>query len=115
MSAKQLALHRPIISVYARDGGVVSSVQGEWHPGQSQYKEWESIVARFGENDEAGDGQFLLGDFTKLTRFFSLTQAEGFKLPSFEANALSIGNDTKTNYESGAMPEEQGEGNGAQS
>lgn len=114
-SAKQLALHRPNMSVYARDGGVISSVQGKWHHGQSQHKEWEAIRSTFWKDGETSDGQFLLGDFTKLTRFFSLTQAEGFKLPPDEAKELSMGNDTKTNNESGSVSEEQGGDNGTQS
>ena len=113
--ARQLALHRPNMSVYARDGGVISSIQGEWHPGQSQYKEWESIRSTFWQDNETTGGQFLLGDFTKLARFFALTQAEKFQSLSNQANALSIGDETKINNEAVAMSESEGEINGTQS
>lgn len=113
LSAKQLALHRPNMSVYALDGGVIFSVQGEWHLGQSQYKGWESIRSTFWGGGESSGGQFLLGDFAKLTRFFALTQAEGFKLQSDDANALSNGSDTKMNNVTEAMSEKEGDGNDA--
>ena len=94
-SAKQLALHRPNLSVYASDGAVIFGVQGEWHLGQPPNEEWESIRRTFWGHGESNNGQFLLGDFAKLARFFALTQAEEFKLTPYESNAHSNGNNVE--------------------
>lgn len=74
--AIKLALNRPNLSVYARDGAVISSVPGHWQPGQPPIEDWESIRQTFWQVATGKDpAQFLLGDFAKLARFFSLAQA----------------------------------------
>lgn len=75
-NAIQLALRRPNLSVYARDGAVIHGVQGKWQTGEPPTDEWESIRSTFW-NFGSGDGsdEFLLGDFAKLSRFFALAQA----------------------------------------
>lgn len=74
-SAVKLALRRPNLSIYARDGAVICGVKGKWRPGQPPTEEWKSIRRTFWEAKEGGEGQFVLGDFAKLARFFALAQA----------------------------------------
>jgi hypothetical protein len=82
-SAIKLALRRPNLSVYARDGAVISGLQGKWQPGQPPTEEWENIRRTFWHCESPGiDGEFLLGDFRKLARFFALTQALEFSSES---------------------------------
>ena len=76
VSAIELALRHPNLSVYARDGAVIFGVQGKWQPGQLPSDEWENIRSTFWKSGSAnGSGEFLLGDFAKIARFFALTQA----------------------------------------
>lgn len=80
-SAVQLALRRPNLSVYARDGAVIHGVHGQWQPGQPPTEEWENIRQTFWTFGSPGEGgQFLLGDFAKLARFFALAQASDFEI-----------------------------------
>jgi hypothetical protein len=79
-SAIKLAQRRPNLSVYARDGAVIFGVEGKWQPGQPPTEEWGSIRRTFWKHGTAGsDGEFLLGDFAKLARFFALAQAIEFR------------------------------------
>ncbi|TXL75229.1 SIR2 family protein [Vineibacter terrae] len=74
--ATKFAMNRPNLSVYARDGAVIFGVPGQWQPGQPPTDDWESIRQTFWQAGTSKDpAQFLLGDFAKLARFFSLTQA----------------------------------------
>lgn len=74
--AVKLALHRPNLSVYARDGAVIYGVQGRWQPGRPPNEEWPTIRQTFWKAATAkSQDEFLLGCFAKLARFFSLTQA----------------------------------------
>ena len=75
-SAKQLAIRRRNLSVYARDGGVIFGIEGKWRLGQPPTDEWASIRNTFWDVGGAGGGSFMLGDFAKLARFVALTQAE---------------------------------------
>ncbi len=78
-SAVKLALRRPNLSVYARDSAVIFGVQGKWQPGQPPSEEWKNIRRTFWNSGSAdGGGEFLLGDFAKLARFFALAQASEF-------------------------------------
>ena len=75
-SAVKLACSRPNMSVYARDGAVISGVAGRWQPGQPPNEEWEEIRRTFwGRASPDGSTGFLLGDFAKLAQFLALTQA----------------------------------------
>jgi hypothetical protein len=58
--------------VYARDGAVVFGVPGKWNPGDPPTEEWKNIRSTFWDSTSR---EFLLGDFAKLSRFFSLAQA----------------------------------------
>lgn len=69
--AVDLALLRPNLSVYARDGAVVFGIQGNWSPGEPPTEEWAGIRQTFWHPEN----RFLLGDFALLARFLSLTQA----------------------------------------
>ncbi len=78
-----LARARPNLSVYARDGAVISGVDGRWEPGQPLNEEWEQIRHTFWKpRFESRDGEFLLGDFAKLARFLALTQMQRLGLPN---------------------------------
>lgn len=79
-AAARLALRRPNLSVYARDGAVIFGVRGRWQPGQPPTDEWETIRSTFWKSGVAdGGGEFLLGDFAMLARFFALAQATEFR------------------------------------
>ena len=74
-SAVTLA-RRPNMSVYARDGAIISGVRGQWQLGNPLNKEWKEIRETFwGSASPGGPAQFLLGDFAKLARFLAQTQA----------------------------------------
>jgi len=73
----KLAVNRPNLSVYARDGAVVSGIAGRWQPGELLNDEWKDIRQTFWQAASQGSAaQFLLGDFAKLARFFALAQAQ---------------------------------------
>lgn len=75
-AAVNLALRRPNLSIYARDGAVIHGVQGMWRPGNPPTEEWGSIRRTFWQSDSTnGEGEFLLGDFVELARFFALAQS----------------------------------------
>jgi hypothetical protein len=78
--AVNLALKRPNMSVYARDGAVIYGIQGEWKPGEPPSDEWLRIRRTFWEGTASGNpvASFVLGDFAKLARFFALSQASEF-------------------------------------
>lgn len=84
--AVKLALRRPNLSVYARDGAVIFGVQGKWKPGESPTDEWKSIRRTFWQSSGEDKSHFILGDFARLARFFALTQATDI-LPGHEAKA----------------------------
>lgn len=70
--AVDLAMDRPNLSVYAKDGAVIFGVKGKWQPGQPPTDEWTNIRKTFWDSSNSS---FVLGDFSKLSRFFSLAQA----------------------------------------
>ncbi|GAB9155271.1 SIR2 family protein [Bradyrhizobium diazoefficiens] len=77
IAATKFALKHPNLSVYARDGAVISGLSGQWQPGQLPNDEWQDIRQTFWQNPSGGKpAEFLLGDFAKLTRFFALIQAQ---------------------------------------
>lgn len=79
-AATNLAIRRPNLSVYARDGAVIFGISGRWQPGQLPTEDWASIRRTFWKPGGIdGGGEFLLGDFALLARFFALAQATTFK------------------------------------
>ena len=77
--ACKIAIRRPNLSVYARDGAVIHGVPGRWQPGQPPSEEWVSIRRTFWQAGGAGaSGQFVLGDFARFARFLGLSQASEF-------------------------------------
>ena len=79
-AAVELALRRPNLSVYGRDRAMIFGVPGTWQPGQPPTDDWEIIRSTFWRSDSAdGGGEFLLGDFMLLTRFFALARATTFR------------------------------------
>ena len=87
-----MASSRPNLSVYARDGAIINGVAGRWEPGQSPNEEWEAIRHTFWRPaSEAKDGEFLLGDFAKLSRFLALTQVLRLESPASYTSDSSNG------------------------
>ena len=85
--AAKLALTRPNMSLYARNGAIIFGVKGEWRPGQPPTNEWNNIRSTFWKNNTEG-GEFLLGDFATLSRFFALTQSDNI-IPHNHCNAAN--------------------------
>ena len=82
-----MARSRPNLSVYARDGAIISGVAGLWEPGQPPSEEWEAIRHTFWKPGSGhGSGEFLLGDFAKLARFLALTQVHKLADPNEGVN-----------------------------
>lgn len=94
-AAVKIAQRRPNLSVYAQDGAVICGVPGEWRLGESPADEWENIRGTFWK---AGNpGEFLLGDFAKLARFFALTQTNDFRNePEENSPAKDMSTDSQT-------------------
>ena len=84
-AAVKIAQRRPNLSVYAQDGAVICGVPGEWRLGESPSNEWENIRGTFWRAGHPGE--FLLGDFAKLARFFALTQTSDFRNESEESSS----------------------------
>lgn len=75
--ATRLAVNRPNLSVYARDGAVINGIAGRWQPGEAPNEEWQDIRRTFWQSSvKDTPTQFLLGDFAKLARFFALAHAQ---------------------------------------
>ena len=76
-SAIKLARSRPNLSVYARDGAVISGVPGRWQPSHSSNEDKENIRQTFWRAPAADrPAEFLLGDFVSLAQFLAVTQAQ---------------------------------------
>ena len=86
--ARELALDRPNLSVYASDGAVISGVQGQWRPGDPP-KNWNEIRASFwGKRSEEGENVFLLGDFASFCRFCALSHSIDIVRPASPTGPL---------------------------
>ena len=84
-SAITLARSRPNLSVYARDGAVISGVTGRWQPSRSAKDDKENIRQTFWRAPAADKpAEFLLGDFASLAQFLALTQARQMSSPAPE-------------------------------
>ncbi|WP_292514926.1 SIR2 family protein [Methylobacterium sp.] len=77
----KMASNHPNLSVYAADGAVISGISGIWRPGELA-KNWEEIRASFwGLRGTDTAPTFLLGDFSRFTRFCALAQATELQRP----------------------------------
>lgn len=77
--AVDFGIKRSNVSVYAQDGAVIFGNRGAWLPGEPLSADWTNIRKTFLEAvDESSEHKFLLGDFSKLARFFALSQASEF-------------------------------------
>ena len=84
-SATRLARSRPNMSVYARNGAVISGVTGRWQPSLSVNQDPKNIRQIFWRAASPDrPAEFLLGDFARLARFLALTQAQQMSSPVFE-------------------------------
>jgi hypothetical protein len=91
VSAVNFAKQHPNLSVYARDGAVISGLSGQWQPGQLPNDEWQEIRQTFWRNATTEKpAEFLLGDFAKLTRFFALIQAQQMRSQPSSAEAAAL-------------------------
>ena len=96
-AAIKLALRRPNLSVYARDGAVIFGVPGTWQPGQSPTEDWQSVRSTFWRSEPAEfGGKFLLGDFAVFARFCALAQANTFKLEAETAGVMHADEEAET-------------------
>jgi SIR2-like domain len=81
--ATRLAVNHPNLSIYGRDGAVISGISGTWQPGQLPNEDWKEIRQTFWQNaSKDAPGEFLLGDFAKLARFFAFAQAQQMGTPA---------------------------------
>ena len=81
-SAIALAQSRPNMSVYTRNGAVISGVVGRWQPSLSTDEDKENIQQTFWRGPaEDKPAEFLLGDFASLAQFLSVTQAQQMSPP----------------------------------
>lgn len=85
-AAVHLAHSRPNMSVYSPDCAVINGVAGYWQPSHPPNEDWREIRRTFwrGESSTDQQGEFLLGDFSKLARFLALIQARQLSSPVFE-------------------------------
>ena len=74
-AAVAIAMRRPNMSVYGRDGAVISGVQGWWQPGQPPNENWEELRRAFWRDDDSS-GPFVLGGFSQLASFLALVHAQ---------------------------------------
>lgn len=89
-SATRLARSRPNLSVYARDGAVISGVMGRWQPSHSENEDKENIRQTYWRVAAADlPPEFMLGDFASLARFLAVTQAQ--QMSSFAPESLPSG------------------------
>lgn len=71
--AKELALRRPNLSVYCRDGAVINGIEAGWKIGEAPTKNWEIIRQEYWNQSE-----YTLGDFNAFARF--LANSNGDKM-----------------------------------
>ncbi|WP_261845009.1 SIR2 family protein [Aliamphritea ceti] len=64
--ATEMALRRPNISVYCKDGAVINGVKGKWKLGDLPSRNWELI-----RNEYWNDDSFILGDFLQFGKFLA--------------------------------------------
>ena len=82
------------MSVYARDGAVISGVAGPWKLGEQLREDWQEIRNAFWRDSDGDVGQFELGDFSKLARFLALTHAHRLKSDKPDDNPEREGEET---------------------
>lgn len=96
-----MASSRPNLSVYARDGAIINGLPGRWEPGQPPNEDWEAIRQTFWNPASAtNNGEFLLGDFAKLSRFLALTQ-----VLRLESIAVDLSDTSGDNQEASVVTE----------
>jgi hypothetical protein len=54
---------------------MINGVVAPWKPGDPPTKGWESIRATYWTNKGEGGGQFTLGKFSELARFFASSRS----------------------------------------
>ena len=88
--ATRLAVNHPNLSIYGRDEAMIGGIRGKWQPGQLPNEEWNEIRQTFWRNSsDESPGEFLLGDFAKLARFFALAKAQQIASPASPAQSTT--------------------------
>jgi len=82
--ACDLALRRPNLSVYCKDGAVINGIAAPWRLGEPPTRNWEIIRNEYWSNDE-----YVLGDFLLFARF--LANSNGDKIYESTSSVL-LGN-----------------------
>lgn len=94
--ASKLAVARPNISVYARDGAIINGIPGQWRPSQAPNEDWLHIRRTFWRDSSADSGSeasgMLLGDFLMLARFLALTKSQ--QIMSFTSGSEGDGGES---------------------
>jgi hypothetical protein len=73
--AADIASRRGNMSVYCTDSAMINGVVAPWRPGDPPTKGWESIRATYWTYKEGDGGQFTLGNFRELARFFASSRS----------------------------------------
>ena len=85
-AATSMAISRPNLSLYARNGAIINGVAGRWEPGAPPNEEWQEIRRTFWKPaSQNGVGEFLLGDFRRLAEFLALTQVQKLESPASDS------------------------------
>jgi hypothetical protein len=105
--ATKLAIGRPNLSIYARDGAVIHGVKGGWQVGQSPNDDWKTFRQTYWGNTPEGY-RFLLGDFGKLCRFFALTQAAKIVTTGVSEEKLELNTNPSLDPAAHAIDQDEG-------
>ena len=84
-----IAGRRANMSLYSPDKAMINGIAASWMPGDLPTRDWGAIRATYWDLDEtAGNVQFQLGRFSRLSRFFASSRtAQRFPVQAFEQEA----------------------------
>jgi hypothetical protein len=73
--AVDIASRRGNMTVYCPDKAMINGIVAPWRPGSPPTKDWEPIRATYWTTKGGSDGQFTLGSFSELARFFASSRS----------------------------------------
>ncbi|MHB1954794.1 MAG: SIR2 family NAD-dependent protein deacylase [Sulfobacillus sp.] len=73
--ATAIASRRGNMTVYCPDKAMINGIVAPWRPGSPPTKDWEPIRATYWTNKGGSGGQFTLGSFSDLARFFASSRS----------------------------------------
>ncbi len=77
--AREIAARRANMSLYAPDQAVINGIAAPWLPGELPTRDWGPIRQTYWTgNSNESTGQFLLGRFDSLARFFASSRASQY-------------------------------------